>query len=57
MTGRLNVSSGAGGKVAVRRARFDAHLDDCTTCKGGAMCPTAQTLWRNIVIEAIRAAR
>ncbi len=54
MERKLNVSSGAGGKVSVSRARFDAHLDHCTGCQNTGMCPTAQSLWRSVVLAAMR---
>ena len=53
---RLNVSSGAGGPVAVRRSRFDQHLNDCSQCQTGAsLCATAEALWRGVCITALRA--
>lgn len=53
---KLNVSSGAGGPVAVRRNRFDQHLNDCPQCQTGArLCATAESLWRGVCITALRA--
>lgn len=53
---RLNVSTGAGGPVAVRRNRFDQHLNDCPQCQtGAALCGTAESLWRAVCIAALRA--
>ena len=52
---RLNVSSGAGGSVTVRRNHFDHHVNSCDRCLSGALCDTAQTLWRNVVVTAMRA--
>jgi len=55
-TRKLDVSTGAGGEVTVRRNRFDQHLNHCTTCTGG-MCSTAQSLWRAVCLAAVREAR
>lgn len=53
---KLDVSSGAGGPVAVRRNRFDQHLNDCPQCQTGArLCDTAETLWRRVCLAAMRA--
>lgn len=53
---KLNVSTGAGGEVTVRRNRFDQHIDHCTTCTGG-LCSTAQSLWRAVCLAAVRHAK
>lgn len=50
---RLNVSTGAGGLVAVKRARFDAHIDTCNDCRP-ALCATGNTLWRAVCVQAMR---
>lgn len=53
---RLDVSTGAGGPVAVRRSRFDQHLNDCPQCQtGSALCATAEALWRGVCLAALRA--
>ncbi len=58
MERKLNVSTGAGGKVAVLRVRFDTHLSDCRNCQArGVMCARAETLWRDVVLAAMRASR
>lgn len=54
---KLNVSASAGGRVSVRRNRFDSHIDGCAGCQAHGLCPMAQTLWRAVVVEAIRAAK
>lgn len=53
-TRRLNVSTGAGGVVTIKRNRFDSHLDHCDRCSRGDLCPTAQQLWRGVLLEAQR---
>ncbi len=55
MERKLNVSASAGGKVGVKRNRFDAHVDACRSCSIGELCATAQSLWRNVALEALRA--
>lgn len=56
MERKLDTSTGAGGRTAVARVRFDSHLDHCTRCRAG-LCTTAQTLWRSVCINALRAHR
>ena len=53
MERKLNVSSGAGGLVSVKRARFDAHVNECGSCQPN-LCVTAQTLWRAVCVTALR---
>jgi hypothetical protein len=53
---RLNVSTGAGGLVAVMRSRFDSHVDTCADCRP-ALCPLALTLWRAVCVQAMRSQR
>lgn len=54
MRQKMNTSTGAGGSVAVARVRFDNHLNDCRSCEKN-LCDTAQSLWRNVLIVAMRA--
>ncbi|QBZ73536.1 hypothetical protein SEA_MISCHIEF19_51 [Streptomyces phage Mischief19] len=54
MPRKLNVSTGAGGKVMVARNRFDAHIDACADCQPH-MCHTAEALWRTVCLTALRA--
>lgn len=54
MQGRkLNVTTGAGGAVMVKRNRFDAHIDSCRDCQPH-MCHTAESLWREVCLAALR---
>lgn len=53
MERKLNVGTGAGGKVAVARTRFDQHLNDCNVCRAG-FCPVSETLWRGVVVVALQ---
>lgn len=55
MNGRkLDVSTGAGGMVTVRRNVFDSHLSSCPDCEMN-LCTRAQSLWRNVCVEALKA--
>lgn len=53
MKRKLDTSTGAGGRVAVARTRFDRHLDTCELCPH-SMCNTAQQLWRSVCVTALR---
>lgn len=50
---KLDTSTGAGGRVAVARTRFDRHLNECGSCPHN-MCNTAQQLWRSVCVTAMR---
>lgn len=50
---KYNVAADAPGMTGVRRRTFDAHLTGCPDCQP-TMCATAQTLWRNVVIQAMK---
>ena len=58
---RLDVSTGAGGQVAVHRRRFDVHMDECVKCQGQGpdrtMCAEAEVLWRTVVNGALNIRR
>lgn len=50
---KLDVSTGAGGEVSVRRTRFDRHLNECATCTTKGLCGKAETMWRDVILTAI----
>lgn len=53
---KLDVSTGAGGIVTIKRNRFDSHIDHCTECQA-ELCPMAQVLWRHVIQQALRTQR
>lgn len=40
--------------IATRRKQFDQHVDDCADCQP-MLCSTAQAMWRNLCLAALRA--
>lgn len=53
MERKLNVSTGAGGVVMIKRTRFDSHISDCPDCLH-KLCQVAEQMWRAVCIAALR---
>ena len=51
---KLDVSTGAGGAVAVKRTQFDQHISACPDCQPH-LCHLAESLWRTVCLTALRA--
>lgn len=52
---KIDVSTGAGGRTSVLRTRFDAHLNQCPACADAPLCGVAQSMWRDVVLSALKA--
>lgn len=50
---KLDTSVHANNAVALKRLRFDRHLDECGNCQPG-LCHVAETLWRDVCLTSLR---
>lgn len=50
---KLDTSLSANNAVALKRLKFDQHINTCATCQP-SLCHVAEALWREVCLTALR---